>query len=86
MIVTAIDVLTKYWPFGQHSLFFCRAVKASPCSAVYLSSLTIVVIALDRYRVIVHSNAKQLSLRQVSHPRFACTYMKQFLSPSLPVR
>ena len=44
MVVTAIDVLTKYWPFGQNSLLLCRAVKVSPCFAVYLSSLTIVVM------------------------------------------
>ena len=40
-------------------------MKASPCFAVYLASLTIVVIALDRYRCIVHSTKKQLSNKQV---------------------
>ena len=42
-------------------------MKASPCFAVYLASLTIVVIALDRYRCIVHSTKKQLSNKQVWH-------------------
>lgn len=65
MTITAVDVLTKYWPFGSNTLFLCRAVKAFPCSAVYLSSITIVIIALDRYRFIVHSSAAQLSLNQV---------------------
>ena len=65
MVLTAVDVLTKYWPFGQSSTHLCRAVKASPCFAVYLASLTIVVIALDRYRCIVHSTKKQLSNKQV---------------------
>ncbi|XP_059082512.1 neuropeptide F receptor-like [Tigriopus californicus] len=64
MTITAVDVLTKYWPFGSNTLFLCRAVKAFPCSAVYLSSITIVIIALDRYRFIVHSSAAQLSLNQ----------------------
>jgi hypothetical protein len=48
MVVTAMDVLTKFWPFGKMTLTLCRTVKAAPCFAVYLSSLTIVVIALDR--------------------------------------
>ena len=108
MVVTAVDVLTKYWPFGQSSFLLCRTVKesqsckrsprwiilyvifdlrfkilvdlgwfiviscnsgivkAAPCFAVYLASLTIVVIALDRYRCIVHSTKSQLSNKQVS--------------------
>ena len=66
MVVTAVDVLTKYWPFGQSSHLLCRTVKAAPCLAVYLASLTIVVIALDRYRLIVYSNQSQLTNKQVS--------------------
>ena len=66
MTITAVDVLTKFWPFGSSTLFFCRVVKSSPCFAVYLSSITIVVIALDRYRFVVHSNLTQLSTKQVS--------------------
>ena len=75
MVVTAVDVLTKYWPFGANTLFLCRFVKSSPCFAVYLASLTIVVIALDRYRCIVRSDLSQLTNAQVSvttmaHPHF----------------
>jgi hypothetical protein len=35
-------------------------VKTAPCIAVYNSSLTIVAIALDRHRVIVHSGRQQV--------------------------
>jgi hypothetical protein len=39
---------------------YCRLVKTAPCIAVYTSSLTIVAIALDRHRVIVHSGRQQV--------------------------
>jgi hypothetical protein len=43
-----------------HYFFHCRLVKTAPCIAVFNSSLTIVVIALDRHRVIVHSGRQQV--------------------------
>ena len=47
-------------------IFYCscyfRFVKTMPCIAVFMSSLTIVAIALDRYRVIVSSSSKQVIL------------------------
>jgi hypothetical protein len=43
----------------------CRLVKTAPCIAVYTSSLTIVAIALDRYRVIVHSGRQQVQGRVI---------------------
>eukprot|EP00095_Tigriopus_kingsejongensis_P001951 maker-scaffold567_size135338-snap-gene-0.22 protein:Tk01951 transcript:maker-scaffold567_size135338-snap-gene-0.22-mRNA-1 annotation:"GK13031" len=64
MSLSAIDVLSKYWPFGQDSLLLCRTVKAAPCFAVYMASLTIVVIAFDRYWCIVHPDARQVSTAQ----------------------
>ena len=81
MVLTAVDVLTKYWPFGQSSTHLCRAVKASPCFAVYLASLTIVVISLDRYRCIVHSTKKQLSNKQVWHTVNSNKRFTRFLFP-----
>ena len=35
-------------------------MKTLPCVAVFMSSLTIVSIAVDRYRIIVHSTARQV--------------------------
>jgi hypothetical protein len=43
------------------SLRMCRIVKTLPCVAVFMSSLTIVSIAIDRYRIIVHSTATQVA-------------------------
>ena len=65
MLLTSVDVLTKYWPFGHHTLFLCRVAKAGPCFAVYYSSFTVVAIAIDRHRCIVHSDAKQVGLQWV---------------------
>ena len=64
---TAVDVLSKYWAFGPQNLILCRVFKASPCFAVFYSSLTIVAIAIDRYRFVVYSHLTQLELRHVSY-------------------
>ena len=40
---------------------WCRFVKTFPCVAVYMSSLTNMAIALDRYRFIVKSQSLQVS-------------------------
>lgn len=56
MPLTAIDALTKYWPFGKETLNLCRTVKTSSAVAVYLSSMTLIAIALDRYHCIVQSS------------------------------
>ena len=56
MPFTAIDVLTKYWPFGSDSNHLCRSVKTSSAVAVYLSSMTLIAIACDRHHCIVNSS------------------------------
>lgn len=56
MPLTAIDVLTRYWPFGKDTENLCRMVKTSSAVAVYLSSMTLTAIAVDRYHCIVQSS------------------------------
>jgi hypothetical protein len=53
-----------------HALYalYCRLVKTAPCIAVYTSSLTIVAIALDRHRVIVHSGRQQVFPERLETP------------------
>ena len=46
----------------SHKIFF-RLVKTLPCITVYMSSLTNMAIALDRYQVIVKPNSVQVSTR-----------------------
>ena len=55
MPLTAIDVLTKSWPFGKDSVILCKIVKSSSAVAVYLSSMVLILIAVDRYRIIQSS-------------------------------
>ena len=76
MVITAIDVLSKYWPFGHDTLVLCKLVKSSPCFAVYLSSFTIVAIAVDRYWFIVKSDRQQLSTKAVSWRMLIKAYYK----------
>jgi hypothetical protein len=35
-------------------------MKTFPCIAVFMSSMTIMAIAVDRYRIIIHSQSKQV--------------------------
>ena len=56
MPLTAIDGLTRYWPFGKDTENLCRMVKTSSAVAVYLSSMTLTAIAVDRYHCIVQSS------------------------------
>ena len=35
-------------------------MKTFPCIAVFMSSMTIMAIAVDRYRIILHSQSKQV--------------------------
>jgi hypothetical protein len=43
-------VLLDHWPFGQ---FLCSLVPFVQVMSVYVSSLTMAAIAVDRYRVIL---------------------------------
>ena len=65
--LTVIDGFNISWVL-PHSLNLCRMIKTFPCIAVYMSSFTVVAIAIDRYRVIVHSNSMQIGYRQVIRP------------------
>ena len=58
---TALDALTKFWPFGMHTQFLCKVTKSASAAAVFSSSMVIIVIAIDSYRQIVHSSGKQLT-------------------------
>jgi hypothetical protein len=54
------STMTKQMPW-------CRLVKTLPCIAVFMSSLTIVVIALDRYLVICRPAHRQVSRDSVGY-------------------
>ena len=72
---TLFDALTRSWPL-PYSWISCRFVgriktnianppagsliKTFPCVAAFMSSLTIVCVALDRFRCIVQSDRTQV--------------------------
>ena len=57
---TAVDALWQHWPLYQHTLVTCRLLKSFPCLAVFMSSLTIMAIAVDRHRMICRPTYTQL--------------------------
>ena len=58
---TAIDALTKFWPFGFETQIICKVTKSASAAVVYSSSMMIIVIAIDSYRQIVHASETQLT-------------------------
>ena len=65
MPFTALDVLSNYWPLGPNSELFAKITRATPTAAVYSSSMTIILIALNCYRQILHSSERQLNPRKI---------------------
>ena len=57
--LTVVDGFNISWTLPK-VLLMCRMVKVFPCVAVFMSSLTIVAIACDRYRVIVSPDRLQV--------------------------
>ena len=64
MPLTVIDILTKYWPWGPEMDILCKLIGTIQASCVFFSSFSILLIALDRYRFILHSTETQLSNTQ----------------------
>ena len=46
--------------------WLCKTIGCVQCMAVFLSSASITLIALDRYRFILHPHASQMSTLTVS--------------------
>ena len=47
MPLTALDVLTKYWPLGPNTEFIAQLTHAVPTALVYSSSMIITLIAIN---------------------------------------
>ena len=62
MPMTLVGVLTKYWPFGPQTWLLCKLARSTPAVTIFFSSYTMVVIAIDRQRFIVHSTRRQVSV------------------------
>lgn len=50
MPLTLMEILTKYWPLGNY-LILCKMKNALQATSIFVTTITIAAIALDRYRV-----------------------------------
>ncbi|XP_063706269.1 uncharacterized protein LOC134835326 [Culicoides brevitarsis] len=53
MPLTLLEILTKYWPFGSHN-FVCKLLGFLQTISIYVSTLSITAISMDRYQIIIH--------------------------------
>jgi len=53
MPLTLIELLNDHWPLGD-SVLSCKAAGGLQAVSVFVSTITITVIALDRYQLIVY--------------------------------
>ena len=63
--LTAVDVLTNYWPFGPHTEFIAQLTRAVPTALVFSSSTIITLIAINCYRQINNTSERQLTPRVI---------------------
>ena len=71
MPMTAIDAMTKFWPFGSDTEILCKVTKSASAAVVFSSSLMIILIAVDSHRQIVFSSGRQLTPSMI----FKLTFM-----------
>ncbi|CAG9860701.1 unnamed protein product [Phyllotreta striolata] len=62
MPMTLMEILTKYFPLGNN-LFICKFIGILQATSIYVSTISISAIALDRYQVIMYPAKGGLQLR-----------------------
>ena len=67
MPFTAIDLLTKYWPFGPKTEILARLTRTAPAAIIQASSMIIILIANHCYRQILHPSKKQLTPSKIKY-------------------
>ena len=50
------DLLFANWPFGMHTQWLCRVTVSAQHVPLFMSSMAIVAIALDRYRRVIQNH------------------------------
>ncbi|XP_074031303.1 neuropeptide F receptor [Leptinotarsa decemlineata] len=61
MPLTLMEILTKYFPLGE-TLFICKFIGILQATSIYVSTISITAIALDRYHVIVYPTKESLQI------------------------
>jgi neuropeptide Y receptor len=59
MPLTLMEILTKYWPLGRYP-FVCKMLGTLQATSIFVSTISITAIALDRYQVIVYPTRESL--------------------------
>ncbi|XP_071548338.1 neuropeptide F receptor-like [Panulirus ornatus] len=59
MPLTLVELLSQYWPLGDHP-FLCKLVGTLQATSIFVSTISITAIALDRYQVIVYPTKDSL--------------------------
>ena len=100
MPFTAIDLLTKYWPFGPNTEVLARLTRAAPSAIIQSSSMIIILIAKHCYRQILQPSKKQLTPSKIKYlilaillistsysiPVYYFTHLKPLLSKEIRVK
>ncbi|XP_037077138.1 neuropeptide F receptor-like [Pollicipes pollicipes] len=63
--LTLVEILSRYWPLGAGTDFLCKLFGGLEAVSVFVSSMSITAIALDRYQVIVYPTRQSLQLAEV---------------------
>lgn len=50
MPLTLIEIQAKYWPFGK-DVVLCKLIETLRAVSIFVSTISITAIALDRYQV-----------------------------------
>jgi neuropeptide Y receptor len=61
MPLTLMEIITKYFPLGNN-VFICKIVGPLQATSIFVSTISITAIALDRYQVIVYPTKESLQL------------------------
>ena len=67
MPFTAVDVLTKFWPFGSNTELLCKMTKAFPTTIVYASAMAMMLIAFNCYRWTVLPHQRQIPTSKLKY-------------------
>ncbi|CAL4157312.1 unnamed protein product [Meganyctiphanes norvegica] len=59
MPLTLVELFSQYWPLGD-TTFICKLVGTLQATCVFVSTISITAIALDRYQVIVYPTEASL--------------------------
>jgi len=54
MPLTLVEIVNDHWPLGPDSVVSCKVAGGFQAVSVFVSTITITVIALDRYQLIVY--------------------------------